>query len=93
MELTAKGIGGQLTLVDGRLRISHKGLVGLASHGLKGDKEIQRILDTPAQAAEPAAAPTASPLEQIKQLAELRDAGVISDEEFEAKKAELMARL
>jgi len=91
MELTAKGIGGQLTLVDGRLLISHKGRMGRASHGLKGDKEIQRILDTPAQAAEPAAAPTASPLEQIKQLAELRDAGVISDEEFEGFLLELLA--
>lgn len=30
---------------------------------------------------------------QIKQLAELRDAGVLTDEEFEKKKAELLARL
>jgi uncharacterized membrane protein YeaQ/YmgE (transglycosylase-associated protein family) len=30
--------------------------------------------------------------EQLRKLAELRDEGVLSDEEFEAKKAELLAR-
>jgi hypothetical protein len=41
------------------------------------------------------AAPPAAPdhLGQLKQLAELRDAGVISDEEFQAKKADLLGRL
>jgi hypothetical protein len=32
-------------------------------------------------------------LDQIKQLAELRDAGVLSEAEFEAKKAELLRRI
>jgi Short C-terminal domain/Protein of unknown function (DUF3592) len=46
-------------------------------------------------AAAPAAAPAATasapdPLEQIKKLAELRDAGALSDAEFEAKKSELL---
>jgi Short C-terminal domain len=40
------------------------------------------------QAAAPAA--TADPLDQIKKLGELRDAGVLTDAEFEAKKAELL---
>ena len=31
--------------------------------------------------------------EQIRKLAELRDSGAISEEEFEAKKRELLARL
>lgn len=39
------------------------------------------------------AAPVAPELELIKKLAELRDAGVLSSEEFETKKAELLARL
>ena len=30
---------------------------------------------------------------QIKQLSELRDAGILTDEEFQAKKEELLARL
>lgn len=33
------------------------------------------------------------PVAQIKQLSELHDAGVISDEEFEAKKATLLSRI
>jgi hypothetical protein len=33
------------------------------------------------------------PLEQIRKLAELRDAGVLTEAEFEAKKAELLRRL
>jgi hypothetical protein len=32
-------------------------------------------------------------LDQIKRLAELRDAGVLSEAEFEAKKAELLRRI
>lgn len=42
----------------------------------------------------PAAAPVPAPvddsLEQIKKLAELRDAGILTDAEFEAKKKQLL---
>ncbi|TXK17817.1 SHOCT domain-containing protein [Homoserinibacter sp. GY 40078] len=45
----------------------------------------------------PEPAPTAAPgvdvTEQIAKLASLRDAGVLTDEEFTTKKAELLARL
>jgi uncharacterized membrane protein YdbT with pleckstrin-like domain len=41
----------------------------------------------------PAAAPGASVPEQIEQLARLRDAGHITPEEYEAKKAELLGRM
>lgn len=34
-----------------------------------------------------------NPMEQLKTLGELRDAGVVTDEEFASKKAELLARL
>jgi hypothetical protein len=56
----------------------------------------------PAPAPTPAAAPAATPMaaapganipEQIKKLAELRDMGVLTSEEFEAKKKELLSRL
>ncbi|MFF0302478.1 SHOCT domain-containing protein [Streptomyces sp. NPDC004562] len=45
----------------------------------------------PAPAPAPQAAPT--PVEQLRQLAELRDAGILSDEEFTTKKAEILARM
>lgn len=41
----------------------------------------------------PAAAPPDGPLEQIKKLSELRDVGILSDEEFASKKADLLSRL
>jgi hypothetical protein len=46
----------------------------------------------PAQAA-PTQAEAAAIIEQIKQVASLRDAGAITPEEFEAKKKELLARI
>jgi len=52
----------------------------------------------PARPAPPRPAPEAVPargdvLDQIKRLAELRDTGVLSEAEFEAKKAELLRRI
>ena len=36
---------------------------------------------------------TADPLDRLKKLAELRDAGVINEQEFEEKKASIMGEL
>lgn len=46
---------------------------------------------TPPPAAPPAAEP--SPIEQLERLAKLRDSGIVTAEEFEAKKAEILKRL
>ena len=43
------------------------------------------------QAPPPAAAPAADPLEQLKQLGELKASGVLTDAEFEAQKAKILA--
>ena len=43
--------------------------------------------------AAPAAPAAADPIEQIKKLDELRDAGVLSDAEFETKKRELLSQI
>jgi hypothetical protein len=43
--------------------------------------------------APPPAAPQASITEQIEKLSELRDRGVLSEEEFQTKKAELLQRM
>jgi type IV secretory pathway VirB10-like protein len=50
---------------------------------------------TPPPPATPVAAPVAPPdvFEQLRKLAELRDAGIVTAEEFDAKKAELLSRL
>lgn len=52
-----------------------------------------RISDAPAAPATAPAAAAVDPVEQLKKLAELRDAGVLTSEEFEAKKADLMGRI
>jgi len=44
----------------------------------------------PPQAAAPAAPSQASYIEELKSLAELRDAGIITAEDFEAKKKSLL---
>lgn len=41
----------------------------------------------------PSAPQTVSPVEQLQQLAQLREAGILSEEEFSAKKAEILARM
>ena len=38
----------------------------------------------------PAAAPAAEPLDQLKQLGELKASGVLTDAEFEAQKAKIL---
>lgn len=47
-----------------------------------------------APSAQPAVTTSASdPIEQLRQLGQLRDAGVLTNEEFDAKKAEILARM
>ena len=57
-----------------------------------GDAVAKAIGDQP-HAAAPAASASASVPEQIEQLARLRDAGHITPEEYDAKKAELLGRM
>jgi hypothetical protein len=40
-ELYCKGVGGQLKVTSQKVVISHKGVLGVMSQGLKGDKEIR----------------------------------------------------
>ena len=56
-----------------------------------GSHPSQNQSAAPAVAAAPAAEPDA--MEQITKLAGMRDAGILTDEEFNAKKAELLARM
>jgi hypothetical protein len=51
--------------------------------------EPQPAYQAPAQPPPPAA-PTADPIQQLKDLAALRDQGVLTDEEFAAQKARIL---
>jgi hypothetical protein len=57
-------------------------------HGSSGGSSA-----APAAPAPPAASAGDDVIEQIKKLGELRDAGLLTPEEFEAKKADLLSRL
>jgi hypothetical protein len=41
----------------------------------------------------PAAAPAQDPIEKLKQLGELKAAGVLTQEEFDVKKAEILKQV
>jgi hypothetical protein len=62
---------------------------------MRYQSQVQQV--QPARAAEPVAAAPASdsldPFAQLRKLGELRDAGILTDEEFAAKKAEILSRL
>jgi len=52
----------------------------------------QQYAPPPAAAPAPAPAPAApDPIEQLKQLAALRDQGILTEEEFTAQKAKVLA--
>ena len=66
----------------------------------EGRAQIRQLFGTAAETitgiADPTAAPVATaadPIEQIRKLDELRSAGILTDEEFQQKKAELLAEL
>ena len=60
----------------------------MAARGADGDG--RPVAKASVRDAAPAAAPTASLVDQLSQLASLRDAGALSDEEFTAAKAQLL---
>jgi len=59
--------------------------------------KIRHLLSAPREQTPPApvASPSvaADPIEQLKRLGELRDAGVLTPEEFDAKKTDLLGRM
>jgi Short C-terminal domain len=55
----------------------------------KDDQQAQE--EQPAAAPAAPAAPAPDPLEQLKQLGELKAQGVLTDAEFEAQKAKILA--
>lgn len=62
-------------------------------HG-QGDEIAQQFRRLKSQSGQPTAAPvpaTSDPIEQLGRLAALRDQGVLTEEEFQAKKAQLLA--
>ena len=82
-------------------RLESQGWEPIDKYGFSLKRRIQAQATAPVPA--PAAAPAASaesptpaardPIERLKKLAELRDAGILTEEEFQAKKKELLPEL
>jgi hypothetical protein len=53
-------------------------------------QQEQGYYDEPAPPPAPVAAPAQDPIEQLKQLAALKDQGILTDEEFAAQKAKIL---
>lgn len=82
-------VASMLILVLYRRYVQHRPLTGPdASRPPSERPQLGSMLGRPGQAAPP----RRDVSEQLQKLADLRDDGVLSDEEFEAKKAELLAR-
>jgi membrane protease subunit (stomatin/prohibitin family) len=64
---------------------------GMAQQFMNQQGQQQRPPEPPPQAAPPS--DTRSPAQRLKEIKELKDAGVLSDEEYNAKRAELMKLL
>jgi hypothetical protein len=78
-------------LVLYRRYVQHRPITGPKAQQAPRDRpQLGTLLGRPGRGAPQA--PRSEVSEQLQKLAELRDEGVLSDEEFEAKKAELLAR-
>lgn len=75
---------------------AHK-LTGLAAQvtaiaeGLQRKESLGTLSPSPAAVADQR--PVTDPLDQLKKLGELRDAGILTDEEFAAKKEDILSRM
>ena len=92
------GVSAQKGKLLGKLTIHASGgqieVDGVANQTLDALRSV--ILSAQADAAAPAqtpASPSESVTDQLAKLGQLRDSGVLTQEEFESKKAELLARL
>ena len=57
----------------------------------RAQEQAQEAPPEPQYAPEPAAAPAPDPIEQLTKLAALKDSGALTEAEFEAEKAKLLA--
>lgn len=88
-----------LAIVTDRKVRTLKGTVGFLQpddkNGMALEAAGQAVLDSLRSSGAEASTqgPVSDPADQLKKLAELLDAGILTDEEFKAKKAELLKRM
>ncbi len=77
-------------MVLGHRSARRRGMVMGAAMASSRSRKQQAAAPAPAQAAPAPSAPSDTTVEQIKQLAELRDQGILTEEEFSSKKKKLL---
>jgi uncharacterized membrane protein YeaQ/YmgE (transglycosylase-associated protein family) len=91
--LTGSVLASSLLVIAYRRFVQHRPITGPDAYrppaGDRQGKKLRDVFGSPAKRAYEREDAT----EQLRKLGELRDQGVISDEEFERKKAELLARM
>jgi Bacterial PH domain/Short C-terminal domain len=94
MTVSKKLTGERLVVHSSGNQSEIKGMMhGQADALVRAFRDLKQMRQAPQPAPPSAPAPSEDPLTQIERLAQLRDKGLISVEEFEAKKTELMGRL
>lgn len=87
-------IAGTATAVSGRVQRRQAEKFASRDANIYAEREQayeQQVQPAPAPvAAAPAAAPTQSVVEQLKDLAELKNQGILTEAEFEAQKAKIL---
>ena len=77
-------------MVLGHRSARRRGMVMGAAMASSRSRKQQAAAPAPAQATPAPSAPADTTVEQIKQLAELRDQGILTEEEFSSKKKKLL---
>lgn len=80
-------VAGTATAVSGRVARRQQGRDQQAAEAAAYEQQAQQAAAAPPS---PPAAPAQSSVEQLTQLAALRDQGVLTDAEFEAEKAKTL---
>jgi len=82
-------IAGTATAVSNRVSRRQEGRWAQQEQQQWEQQQQQMVAQTPAQQA-PAPAQQEDPMERLKQLAQLHDSGVLTDEEFASAKAKIL---
>lgn len=85
-------VAGTATAVSGRVQRRQAEKYAGRDAQIAADREAayEEQVAPPAAEAPPAAAPAADPIQQLKDLAELKDQGILTEEEFAAQKAKIL---
>jgi Short C-terminal domain len=86
-------VAGTATAVSNRVSRRQANRWSQQSEAQMYEQQQQYYAPPPPQYAQPAPAPAPArdPIEQLKELAELKNQGILTDAEFEAQKAKILA--